>query len=77
METDPDPRLGNRAWSDCTEKRSLKATEIAAGSPFPHARQMLQLTRTVTHRKTGARHTEVVDAITSLAPLSALIERRA
>ena len=50
-----------------TEKRSLKATEIAAGIRFPHAVQVLQLTRTVTDRKTGKQHTEVVYAITSLS----------
>lgn len=54
-----------------TEKRSLKATEIAAGIPFPHAMQVLQLTRTVTHRNTGTRHTEVVYAVTSLSATDA------
>ncbi len=56
---------GNQALRSISAENG--ATEIAAGIPFPHARQMLQLTRTVTHRKTGARHTEVVYAVTSLA----------
>jgi predicted transposase YbfD/YdcC len=46
-----------------TAKRVLKATEIA----FPHAVQVLQLTRTVTDHKTGNKHTEVVYAVTSLS----------
>ena len=50
-----------------TAKRVLKATEIAAGIGFPGAVQVLQLTRTVTTRKTGKRHTEVVYAITSMS----------
>jgi predicted transposase YbfD/YdcC len=50
-----------------TERRSLKATEIATGIAFPHARQVLRLTRTVTVGKTGARHTETVYAVTSLS----------
>lgn len=45
----------------------LKATEIADGILFPKAVQVLQLTRTVTDRKTGKRHTEIVYAITSLS----------
>jgi predicted transposase YbfD/YdcC len=43
-----------------TVKRVLKATEIAAGIAFPHAVQVLQLTRTVTDRKTAKCHTETV-----------------
>jgi predicted transposase YbfD/YdcC len=54
-----------------TAKRVLKATEIAAGIAFPHAVQVLQLTRTVTDRKTGGRHTEVVYAVTSLSATDA------
>jgi predicted transposase YbfD/YdcC len=50
-----------------TAKRVLKATEIAAGIAFPHAVQVLQLTRTVTQRKTSNKHTEVVYAVTSLS----------
>jgi predicted transposase YbfD/YdcC len=50
-----------------TAKRVLKATEIAAGIAFPHAVQVLQLTRTVTDHKTGNKHTEVVYAVTSLS----------
>lgn len=54
-----------------TEKRSLKATEIAAGIGFPKAVQVLQLTRTVTDRKTRTHHTETVYAITSLSATDA------
>ena len=53
------------------EKRVLKATEIAEGILFPKAVQVLQLTRTVTDRKTGKRHTEVVYAVTSLSAIDA------
>ncbi len=49
-----------------TATRTLKATEIAAGIGFPHAMQVLQLTRK-TRRRSGARmHTEIVYAVTSL-----------
>ena len=54
-----------------TEKRSLRATEIVDGILFPHAVQVLQLTRVVTNRKTGNRHTETVYAVTSLAATDA------
>src|SRR5215469_15374049 len=47
-------------------KRVLKACEVAAGIGFPHAVQVLQLTRTATDRKTKRKHTEVVYALTSL-----------
>ena len=47
--------------------RVLKATEIATGIGFPHAVQVLQLTRTVTDRTTKRKHTETVYAISSLA----------
>jgi predicted transposase YbfD/YdcC len=47
--------------------RTLKATEISAGIGFPHAVQVLQLTRTVTDRKTKRKHSETVYAVTSLA----------
>jgi predicted transposase YbfD/YdcC len=50
-----------------TARRVLKATEITEGIGFPGAVQVLQLTRTVTDRKTGKRHTEVVYAVTSLS----------
>ena len=50
-----------------TAKRTLKACEITGGIGFPHAVQVLQLTRTVTNRKTNKTHTEVVYAVTSLA----------
>jgi predicted transposase YbfD/YdcC len=49
-----------------TAKRILKACEISGGIGFPHAAQVLQLTRTVTDRKTAKTHTEVVYAVTSL-----------
>jgi len=50
-----------------TAKRVLKATEITEGIGFPGAVQVLQPTRTITDRKTGNRHTEVVYALTSLS----------
>lgn len=49
-----------------TAKRVLKATAIASGILFPHAAQVLRLTRTVTDHKTNNAHTEVVYAVTSL-----------
>jgi predicted transposase YbfD/YdcC len=54
-----------------TSKRALKATEITEGIGFPAAVQVLQLTRTITDRKTGKRHTEVVYAVTSLSVVDA------
>jgi predicted transposase YbfD/YdcC len=54
-----------------TATRTLKATEIAAGIGFPHAMQVLQLTRK-TRRRPGARmHTEIVYAVTSLSATAA------
>jgi len=54
-----------------TATRRVKATEIAAGIGFPHAAQVLQLTRT-TRRRPGARlHTEIVYAVTSLSATDA------
>lgn len=50
-----------------TAKRVMRAAEIAEGIGFPGAFQVLQLTRTVTARKTGKRHTEVVYAVTSMS----------
>jgi predicted transposase YbfD/YdcC len=50
-----------------TSTRALKATEITTGIGFPGAVQVLQLTRTITHRKTSKSHTEVVYAVTSLS----------
>lgn len=50
-----------------TATRTLKACEIAAGIGFPHAIQVLRLTRTVTVAKTGKRYTETVYALTSLS----------
>jgi predicted transposase YbfD/YdcC len=46
--------------------RVLKATAIAAGIAFPHAVQVLQLTRSLTDHKTKAKHQETVYAISSL-----------
>lgn len=60
-----------------TTKRVLKATEIAAGIGFPHAVQVLQLTRTVTDHKANTTHTEVVYAISSLAATDASPEQLA
>lgn len=54
-----------------TAKRTLKATEVAAGIGFPHAVQVLRLSRTVTDRKTKRKHTETVYAITSLTVTNA------
>jgi len=49
-----------------TATRRVKATEIAAGIGFPHAVQVLQLTRK-TRRRPGARlHTEIVYAVAAL-----------
>ncbi len=54
-----------------TATRTLKATEVAAGIGFPHAMQVLQLTRK-TRRRPGARmHTEIVYAVTSLSATDA------
>jgi len=54
-----------------TAARCLKATEIAVGIGFPHAVQVLQLTRK-TRRRPGARlHTEIVYAVTSLSATDA------
>jgi len=50
-----------------TATRVLRAAEIAEGIGFPGAVQVLQLTRTVTARTTGKRHTEVVYAVTSMS----------
>jgi predicted transposase YbfD/YdcC len=58
-----------------TAKRILKATEIAEGIAFPSAVQVLQLTRTVTDRKSGKRHTETVYAVTSLSVTDAQPEQ--
>ncbi|WP_231137730.1 ISAs1 family transposase [Rhodococcus opacus] len=53
------------------EIRSLKATEISDGVLFPHAVQVLQLTRTTRRSRNGKRYTEVVYAVTSLAAVDA------
>ena len=59
LETDPGPRQQHRTRPrPHRQTRMLKATEIAGGIAFPHAVQVLQLTRTVTDRKTSKRHTE-------------------
>jgi len=54
-----------------TAKRVLKATEIAEGITFPGAVQVLQLTRSVTDRKTGKRRSETVYAVTSMSATDA------
>ncbi|WP_072691746.1 ISAs1 family transposase [Rhodococcus marinonascens] len=46
------------------ERRTIKATEVAAGLGFPHATQVLQVRRTVTRRT--RRSVEVVYVICSL-----------
>ena len=43
------------------------ATEIAAGIGFPHAVQVLQLTRKTRRHRGDRLHTEVVYAVTSLS----------
>ncbi|WP_169847207.1 ISAs1 family transposase, partial [Rhodococcus triatomae] len=53
------------------EVRSLKATEISDGVLFPHAVQVLQLTRTTRRGRDCKRRTEVVYAVTSLSVLDA------
>lgn len=57
--------------------RVLKATGIAAGIGFPHAVQVLQLTRTVTDHTTKRKHTETVYAISSLTVTDAAPEQLA
>jgi predicted transposase YbfD/YdcC len=54
---------GHGRW----ETRSLKATAIAGGIGFPHACQVLQLTRSTRRGRAGAEHVEVVYAVTSLS----------
>ncbi len=46
------------------ERRTIKATEVAAGLGFPHATQVLQVRRTVT--RNGRKAVEVVYPITSM-----------
>ncbi|MDH6681051.1 putative transposase YbfD/YdcC [Rhodococcus sp. LBL1] len=50
------------------ERRTIKATEVAAGLGFPHATQVLQVRRTVT--RSGRQSVEVVYLISSL-PMTA------
>jgi predicted transposase YbfD/YdcC len=58
------------------ETRRLTASSLLAeSSDWPHLAQVFQLERTITHRKTGARHTEVVYGLTSLAAAVANPER--
>lgn len=47
------------------ERRTIKATDVAAGLGFPHATQVLQVRRTVT-RRNGRKTVEVVYLITSM-----------
>ena len=54
-----------------TATRTLKATEIAAGIGFPHAVQVLQLTRKTRRHRGDRLHTEVVYAVTSLSSTDA------
>lgn len=51
------------------ERRTIKATEVAAGLGFPHATQVLQVRRTIT--KGGRTSVEVVYLITSMPMVSA------
>jgi predicted transposase YbfD/YdcC len=62
---------GHGRW----ETRTLKATALADGIGFPHARQVLQLTRTTRRGRAGAEHVEVVYAVTSLAAYQASPEQ--
>jgi hypothetical protein len=55
-----------------TAKRVLRATEIAEGIGFPGAIQVLQLTRTVTARKTGKRALPVLECIDPLGEVAAV-----
>lgn len=50
------------------ETRRLTASSLLAeSSDWPHLAQVFRLERTVTQRKTGARHTDVVYGLTSLS----------
>src|SRR5262249_19216372 len=53
------------------ERRTLKAAALDMGIGFPGAEQVLRITRTRTHRKTGRRSIETVYAVTSLAATDA------
>jgi predicted transposase YbfD/YdcC len=48
------------------EHRTLKAISIPTGTLFPHAAQVLQITRRITKIKSGKTRTETVYAITDL-----------
>lgn len=51
--------------------RILKATEVTAGIGFPHAVQVLQLTRKTRRHRGDRLHTEIVHALTSLSATDA------
>jgi predicted transposase YbfD/YdcC len=51
--------------------RILKATEVTAGIGFPHAVQVLQLTRKTRRHRGDRLHTEIVYAVTSLSATDA------
>jgi len=58
------------------ETRRLTASSLLAeSSDWPHLAQVFQLERTLTDRKTGERHTEVVYGLTSLAAAVASPQR--
>jgi hypothetical protein len=62
---------GHGRW----ETRSLKATAITGGIGFPHACQVLQLTRSTRRGRAGTDHVEVVYAVTSLTARQASPEQ--
>ena len=64
---------GTRPIASSARPKSPCAPSLTSSGPsqFPHAVQVLQLTRVVTNRKTGNRHTETVYAVTSLAATDA------
>jgi predicted transposase YbfD/YdcC len=54
------------------ETRRLTASSLLAeSSDWPHLAQVFQLERTITQRKTGERHTQVVYGLTSLSAVAA------
>jgi hypothetical protein len=57
------------------ETRRLKATGIAGGIEFPHACQVLQLTRATRRGRAGAERVEIVYAVTSLSAHQAAPEQ--
>jgi predicted transposase YbfD/YdcC len=62
---------GHGRW----ETRTLKATALAGGIEFPHARQVLQPTRATRRGRAGTDHVEVVYAVTSLTARQASPEQ--